>query len=76
MPNANKHLNRFLLSLGVLVALSGAKRMAEKRDALLMALQATQKWKVNGSPVWSRFDPPFMPWFLRRNEVQIEVSAK
>ena len=26
-----------------------------------------------GEPVWARYDPPFMPWFLRRNEVVIEV---
>jgi len=25
------------------------------------------------SPVWARYDPPFMPWFLRRNEILIEV---
>ena len=24
-------------------------------------------------PVWARYAPPFMPWFLRRNEVAIEV---
>ena len=52
------------------------ERMAEKKDTLLLALQTNQKWKVSGAPVWSRFDPPFMPWFLRRNEVQIEVTAK
>jgi hypothetical protein len=26
-----------------------------------------------GEPVWARYDPPFMPWFLRRNEVLIQV---
>ena len=26
-----------------------------------------------GEPVWARYDPPFMPWFLRRNEVLIVV---
>jgi hypothetical protein len=25
-------------------------------------------------PVWARYDPPFMPWFLRRNEILIEVG--
>ena len=27
-----------------------------------------------GDPVWARYDPPFMPWFLRRNEVLIPVE--
>ena len=28
-----------------------------------------------GEPVFARYDPPFMPWFLRRNEIQIPVQA-
>ncbi|MFO1313147.1 MAG: heme-binding protein [Burkholderiales bacterium] len=28
-----------------------------------------------GEPVFARYDPPFMPWFLRRNEIQIPVKA-
>lgn len=28
-----------------------------------------------GSPRWARFDPPFKPWFLRRNEVVQDVAA-
>jgi hypothetical protein len=27
-----------------------------------------------GEPVWARYDPPFMPWFLRKNEILIEVA--
>jgi hypothetical protein len=27
-------------------------------------------------PVWARYDPPFMPWFLRHNEVLIEVRER
>lgn len=27
-----------------------------------------------GGPTWARFDPPFVPWFLRRNEVLQEVT--
>jgi hypothetical protein len=28
-----------------------------------------------GEPVFARYDPPFMPWFLRRNEIQIPVRG-
>jgi len=28
-----------------------------------------------GEPVWARYNPPFMPWFLRRNEVLIEIRT-
>lgn len=28
-----------------------------------------------GEPVWARYNPPFTPWFLRRNEVLIPVTA-
>lgn len=28
-----------------------------------------------GEAVWARYDPPFMPWFLRRNEVLIPVAS-
>jgi len=26
-----------------------------------------------GDPVWARYDPPFKPWFMRRNEILIPV---
>ena len=28
-----------------------------------------------GDPVWARYNPPFTPWFLRRNEILIPVAA-
>lgn len=28
-----------------------------------------------GEPRFARFDPPFKPWFLRRNEVQLDVES-
>lgn len=31
--------------------------------------------KITGEPVWARYNPPFMPWFLRRNEILIPVVA-
>jgi effector-binding domain-containing protein len=29
---------------------------------------------ATGAPVWARYNAPFMPWFLRRNEVLIPVE--
>jgi hypothetical protein len=29
---------------------------------------------IKGDPILARYDPPFMPWFLRRNEVLIPVD--
>ena len=28
----------------------------------------------NGSPRFARFDPPWAPWFMRRNEIQIPIA--
>ena len=30
---------------------------------------------IAGDPIWARYNPPFMPWFLRRNEILIPVEA-
>ena len=29
-----------------------------------------------GPAIWARYDPPWKPWFLRRNEVILEVQAR
>jgi hypothetical protein len=42
------------------------------RAALEGAIRAAGLTPV-GSPRWARFDPPFMPWLLRRNEVVQDV---
>lgn len=30
---------------------------------------------IAGDPIWARYNPPFTPWFLRRNEILIPVGA-
>jgi len=30
---------------------------------------------IVGDPIWARYNPPFTPWFLRRNEILIPVAA-
>jgi len=33
------------------------------------------RFSVAGDPVWARYNPPFTPWFMRRNEILIPVTA-
>lgn len=30
---------------------------------------------IAGDPVWARYNPPFTPWFLRRNEILVPVRG-
>lgn len=47
----------------------------EKRTAQLLAALETAGREVVGPPRYARFDPPWTPWFLRRNEVVVPVAA-
>ena len=42
-------------------------------ESLLEAIRA-EGLEPAGVPRLARFDPPFKPWFLRRNEVVIDVA--
>lgn len=33
-------------------------------------------FRISGEPVWARYNPPFTPWFLRRNEILIPIDAE
>ena len=46
----------------------------EKNKALLEEYIQKRGLTAAGEPVWARYDPPFMPWFLRRNEVLIPIE--
>jgi hypothetical protein len=41
--------------------------------AKLRASMARDNLEPAGEPVWARYDPPFKPWFLRTNEILVEV---
>ena len=53
---------------------------SEKR--YLRYLQELESWiekngfRILGEPVWARYNPPFTPWFLRRNEILIPVDSE
>jgi len=47
-------------------------------NAHLAKLQQTLKTagiEWSGDPVYSRYNPPFTPWFLRRNEIWLPLGA-
>ena len=46
----------------------------EKHKELLYAFIKDKGLSSAGEPVWARYDPPFKPAFLRRNEVQVPVE--
>ena len=46
----------------------------EEKEALLMGMIKERSLTQIGVPIWARYNPPFMPWFLRRNEVLIPVE--
>ncbi len=46
----------------------------EGKENRLKELIRQKGLKMVGDPVFARYNPPFMPWFLRRNEVLIPVA--
>ena len=51
-----------------------SQKRYEEKKALLQGEIEKRGLRPVGMPVWARYDPPFMPWFLRRNEVLIPVA--
>ncbi len=50
------------------------RRYLEKLEEMRAAMARAGLVAV-GEPVWARYDPPFKPWFLRTNEILVEVRA-
>ena len=48
-------------------------RYRDNEDQLLAALD-DDSIDVIGDPVFARYNAPFTPWFLRRNEVMVEID--
>jgi hypothetical protein len=48
----------------------------EDKETRLKELIRQKGFKIVGEPVFARYNPPFMPWFLRRNEVLIPVTRQ
>lgn len=46
----------------------------EEHKAQLDAMISKRKLKTAGEYVYARYNPPFTPWFMRRNEVWVPVE--
>jgi hypothetical protein len=46
----------------------------EEHKAILEKAMSNRKLKPVGEYIFARYNPPFMPWFLRRNEVLVTVE--
>jgi effector-binding domain-containing protein len=46
-----------------------------ENQARLMGWVAVQKLKIKGEPIYARYNSPFSIWFLRRNEILVEIVA-
>jgi hypothetical protein len=45
----------------------------EAHELLLLNGLNAMNLSACGTPRWARYDPPFMPWFLRKNEILIPI---
>ena len=53
---------------------SWSEKGYQKNKALLEEFIKKRGLIKKGPAIWARYDPPFMPWFLRRNEVLIPIE--
>lgn len=51
----------------------GVEKFDEKARALVEEVKA-KGLTPSGEPVYARYDPPWTPWFLRRNEILVPVG--
>ncbi len=52
-----------------------SKRNYDKHLERLMQGLRAEGYEPSGEPIWARYNPPFTPWFLRRNEILTEFRA-
>ena len=51
-----------------------SKNNYKEHEGKLMAKVSQLNLKIKGNPEWARYNAPFTPWFMRRNEVMVEIE--
>jgi len=52
-----------------------SEKAYRKQLLLLQQWMETQNLEPAGEPVWARYNAPFTPWFMRRNEILIAIDS-
>jgi hypothetical protein len=55
---------------------SWSEERYEEHEKILLDALATDRVGVLGPPVFARYNAPYTPWFLRRNEIMVEIDWK
>jgi len=53
-----------------------SEKRYQKHKQKLEEWMKSNQLTAAGDPVWARYNPPFTPWFMRRNEILIPLTAK
>ena len=52
-----------------------SEKSYRKQLALLQEWMEAENLEPAGEPVWARYNAPFTPWFMRRNEILIPIGS-
>jgi len=52
-----------------------SRQRYEQNLARLREWMQAQGLTAAGEPIWARYNPPFTPWFLRRNEILVPTES-
>lgn len=52
-----------------------SEKAYRKQLSLLLQWIEEKNLEITGEPIWARYNAPFTPWFMRRNEILIAVHA-
>ena len=53
---------------------SQSDKKIEENTAKLKAFISQNGYEVSGRPIYAFYDPPFIPWFLRDNEILLPIK--
>ena len=51
-----------------------SEKAYKKQLLLLQEWIEEEELEITGDPLWARYNAPFTPWFMRRNEILIPIS--